>query len=97
MPPEQCVHGEVTPQSDLFSLGVTFYEALSGMRPFSEGDSDATERDARYPQLVEEPQPLGDIVDLHPLLERMQIDDVEIRRAHVRTAVTSASRMPSAP
>jgi eukaryotic-like serine/threonine-protein kinase len=71
MPPEQCVHGEVNPQSDLFALGVTLYEALSGMRPFSEGDPDAAAREERYPQLVEEAQPLGDIVDLHPLLERV--------------------------
>jgi len=34
MPPEQFMHGEVTPQSDLFGMGATLYEALSGMRPF---------------------------------------------------------------
>jgi len=71
MPPEQCMHGEVGPRSDLFALGVTLYEALSGMRPFSEGDPDATDPQERYPQLAQEPQPLGDILDLHPLLERV--------------------------
>jgi serine/threonine-protein kinase len=71
MPPEQCEHGVVSPQSDLFSLGVTLYEALSGMRPFTHGDENATDRQERYPQLVEEPQPIGQLVDLHPLLERV--------------------------
>lgn len=71
MPPEQCEHGEVIPQTDLFSLGVTLYEALSGMRPFSVGDELSKERTARFPQLVEEPQPLGQIISIHPLLERV--------------------------
>lgn len=64
MPPEQCDHGVVTPGSDLFSLGVTLYEAVSGMRPFSEGEEEATDRTLMYPQLVEDAQPLDEIVDM---------------------------------
>ena len=71
MPPEQFMHGEVTPRSDLFGLGATLYEALSGMRPFTEGDETAIDKATAYPQLVEDPQPLHDIVDLPPLLERV--------------------------
>jgi serine/threonine protein kinase len=71
MPPEQCEHGEVTPASDLFGLGVTLYEGLSAMRPFSEGDETATDRAAQYPQLVEDPQPLSDILDVPAALDRV--------------------------
>ena len=71
MPPEQFMHGEVTPQSDLFGMGATLYEALSGMRPFSEGDETAIDKATAFPQLVEDPQPLREIIDLPPLLERV--------------------------
>src|SRR5205814_7857934 len=64
MPPEQFMHGEVSPQSDLFGLGATLYEALTGMRPFPEGDETAIDKAQIYPQLVEDPQPLHDIIDL---------------------------------
>jgi serine/threonine-protein kinase len=65
------MHGEVTPQSDLFGLGATLYEALSGMRPFPDGDEAAIDKAKVYPQLVEDPQPLHEIIDLPQLLERV--------------------------
>jgi serine/threonine-protein kinase len=65
------MHGEVSPQSDLFGFGATLYEALSGMRPFPEGDETATEKADVYPQLVEDPQPLHDIIDVPEALERI--------------------------
>ena len=71
MPPEQFTHGEVGPESDLFGFGATMYEALSGMRPFTEGDPNATEKSQIYPQLVEDPQPLHEVIDLPELLERV--------------------------
>jgi len=71
MPPEQFMHGEVTPQSDLFGFGATLYEALSGMRPFPDGEENAIDKAKAYPQLVEDPQPLHEIIDLPQLLERV--------------------------
>jgi eukaryotic-like serine/threonine-protein kinase len=71
MPPEQCDHGEVTPASDLFGLGVTLYEGLTAMRPFSEGDENATDKSAQYPQLIEDAQPISDLLDVPAALDRM--------------------------
>jgi serine/threonine protein kinase len=69
MPPEQCSRGEVTPASDIFGLGVTLYEALSATMPFSEGDPQSEDRELKYPQINEDPQPLGELADVPEALE----------------------------
>src|SRR5665213_2372089 len=35
MAPEQAMHNETSPRSDLFSLGVMLYETIAGQRPFA--------------------------------------------------------------
>ena len=61
MAPEQCEHGIVTPQTDLFGLGATLYEGVSAMRPFPEGDLEHDDRAERYPQLTLDPPPLEEV------------------------------------
>ena len=91
MPPEQFMHGEVSPQSDLFGFGATLYEALTGLRPFREGDAEAIDKARAYPQLVEDAQPLHEIVDLPDLLERVVMTCLARDPAHrPRSAVETA-------
>jgi serine/threonine-protein kinase len=54
MAPEQCdppASGTPGPASDMWGLGATLFEAISGYRPFADGDEAAAEVADRFPQL----------------------------------------------
>lgn len=66
MSPEQCLGRVVTTASDLFGLGATLYESLTGLRAFSAGDRSSPDPAVRFPQLVEEVQPLAQLIQAAP-------------------------------
>ncbi len=67
MAPEQCRRDVLSVATDVFGLGATLYEALTAMQPFSAGtDDDAADLEARYPQLWEDPVPVGELRDEIP-------------------------------
>lgn len=61
MSPEQCdpsgPHAP-GPASDVWGLGATLFHAVAGSRPFRDGDPRAADPRERYPQLVDDPDPL---------------------------------------
>jgi serine/threonine protein kinase len=63
MSPEQCrpgVAGVPGFASDVWGLGATVYEAVAGYRPFDDGDPDADDVGARFPQLVDPPYEMAE-------------------------------------
>ena len=65
MSPEQCDpdrRGGPGFPSDVWGLGVTLFEAVAGHRPFDDGDPDASDLPAQFPQLSDEPYELPERV-----------------------------------
>jgi CHASE2 domain-containing sensor protein/tRNA A-37 threonylcarbamoyl transferase component Bud32 len=80
MSPEQIAGGKVDGRSDLFSLGVVFYQLLSGEKPFT-GDSIAT---LMYNITTSPPPPILDVAPNAParcsaIIEKALAKDKEMR------------------
>jgi len=63
MAPEQCDPDRYDGPghaSDVWGLGATLFEAVAGYKAFDEGDRDAADPAARFPQLVDPPYELPD-------------------------------------
>lgn len=74
MAPEQCLPDPalISPQTDVWGLGIVIYEALSGRLPFPEPPDDETHEMSvveRFPQLAAEARPLDP--DVPDALARM--------------------------
>jgi serine/threonine protein kinase/Tfp pilus assembly protein PilF len=68
MSPEQIQGKKVDPRSDLFSLGIMFYEMIASRRPFA-GDHDAA---ISYAIMNDIPEPLARFKSgVHPALEQV--------------------------
>ncbi len=71
MSPEQCTGDKLDARSDLYSLGVTFYQMLTGHRPFTAGTTLAV----MLMHQSEKPKPVTDIVPEIPYY----INDIVMR------------------
>jgi len=63
MAPEQCAPGSrgvPSPASDVWGLGATLFEAVTGYRPFDKGSRSSSDPAERYPQLVDPPYEMPD-------------------------------------
>jgi serine/threonine protein kinase len=68
MSPEQMVGGEMSPRSDIYTLGVVIYEMISGRTPFADAKS-ATAILAAV--LTQTPEPLSQYAEIPPALEQI--------------------------
>ncbi len=67
MSPEQCSGELVDTRTDIYALGITLYELLSGKRPF-EGETSSV----MAKQIIEQPKPLSEVLEnIPPELESL--------------------------
>jgi hypothetical protein len=92
MSPEQFAGGELTPKSDLYSLGLVLYEIFTGKRPF---DASTSEEMARLRDKSAPTAPSALVKDLDPLVERVILRCLEKDPAkRPASAVQVAAALP---
>ena len=74
MSPEQFSGGEVTPKSDLYSLGLVMYETFTGKRPY---EAATFEEMARLREKSAPTAPSMHLKDIDPLVERVMLRCLE--------------------
>jgi serine/threonine-protein kinase len=95
--PEQCLDKDIDHRTDIYSLGVTLFEALSGKAPFT-GDSPL----ALLRQIIEvEPPDLGLLQpevdpELRTLVQRMMAKDRDLRISSCAELVDALERFLAA-
>jgi serine/threonine-protein kinase len=77
MAPEYLAHGRDSEQSDLYAIGVSFYEILSGRRPFEFGREDESVAAFARRIVHEQPVPLSRHRPVPPELERIVMTAIE--------------------
>ena len=92
MSPEQFAGREVTPKSDLYSLGLVLYEIFTGKRPF---DASSSEEMARLRDKSAPTAPSQFVKELDPLIERVILRCLEKDPAmRLASALQVAAALP---
>ncbi len=92
MSPEQFAGGEVSPKSDLYSLGLVLYEIFTGKRPF---DAPSIEEMARLRDKSAPTAPSQYVKEMDPLIERVILRCLEKDPAkRPATALQIAAALP---